>query len=585
VDQLAAELTELARMAPDRMSDRIAALSVRDQADLALRLPAKQRLELLLHAPKPMRLVRALPDGDLYLTLREIGPADAMPVLKLASAEQIHHLFDLESWRHDRFDAKRAGAWVALVLEAGEPALKRFLRTADDEVLALLFQQWLRIEQMEYEETGTAEKHGHGMTEMGTGKAFVTPDGGYRFSPTISEHAPAIRRMLQLFYELQPERYLSTLWAAQWELPSELEEKALHWRQSRLEEHGFLPREEALNVYAPPSGVTAHPEPPDAIDADGLSSSRLALTTPTGEARLAPLIDAMADPVRERVLHEIASLANRLLVADAGDSGDPAAHRAALSKAAAFVGVAMMLRGAGEPARAGRLLEEVPLLELFREGYAEVTELQYRARALVRSGWASRDARALELLDSPVLERVRALLEPPPRFVEVEAESQVGESREFRTLAEIRETGVSLELAEVVGDLLIRRLDLEIAVAGRAGASQTGQAPRFSSLFLTLLAWHAVRGELRGAPLPQELLADFLRNVASRRTASPEAPQRALELLLRALAERLELDSRSFAVLQAFGRFCLKRLAEECAGLDPGIPVDRRYVSSLLIAD
>ena len=110
---------------------------VREQAELALRLPPRERLTLLLHAPRPMRLVRSLPDADLYLTVREIGPADAMPLMKLASASQILHLLDLESWRRDRFDGDRSGAWVALLLEADESALRRFLRTADDEHLAL----------------------------------------------------------------------------------------------------------------------------------------------------------------------------------------------------------------------------------------------------------------------------------------------------------------------------------------------------------------------------------------------------------------------------------------------------------------
>ena len=99
LEQLVLELTELARMAPDRLEERIEALSLAEQVELALRLPAQERMELLLRAPMPMRLVRSLPDGDLYLTVREIGPEDSLGLLKLASAEQIHHVIDLESWR------------------------------------------------------------------------------------------------------------------------------------------------------------------------------------------------------------------------------------------------------------------------------------------------------------------------------------------------------------------------------------------------------------------------------------------------------------------------------------------------------
>ena len=121
IADLAAQLAQLARRSPEALKRQIATLTIRQQAELALRLPAAERLQLMLHAPKPMRLVRTLPDADLYLTVREVGPGDALPMLALASASQITHLLDLESWRRDRFDPERAGAWVALLCEAGEP--------------------------------------------------------------------------------------------------------------------------------------------------------------------------------------------------------------------------------------------------------------------------------------------------------------------------------------------------------------------------------------------------------------------------------------------------------------------------------
>jgi hypothetical protein len=91
-------------------------LELRQQVELLLRLPAEARARFLLDAPKPMALVRALPDGEFYLTAREIGPQGALALLALASASQIAHLLDLESWRRDRFDPLRSGSWVALLV-------------------------------------------------------------------------------------------------------------------------------------------------------------------------------------------------------------------------------------------------------------------------------------------------------------------------------------------------------------------------------------------------------------------------------------------------------------------------------------
>jgi hypothetical protein len=107
--------------------------------------------------------------------------------------------------------------------------------------------------------------------------------------------------------------------------------------------------------------------------------------------------------------------------------------------------------------------------------------------------------------------------------------------------------------------------------------------PRFSTFFLTLLAWHATRRELSTDALPGAVVSDFLRTVASRRTAARDAEERALEALVRSLIERFVLSAREAALLRAFGRACLERLDSECAALDPGVPLDPRFVSCLLL--
>jgi hypothetical protein len=438
IDALSRELIPLARKDPQALKDRLAALSVRDQAELALRVPPRERLELLLHAPKPMQLVRSLPDAELYLAVRELGPSDSLPLLALSSASQLLHLFDLEAWRRDRFDADRAGAWVALLLEAGEPVIRRFLRNADDEVLALLFHSWIRVTPIEIDDAEPTR--GHGETEAGNELGFLSPDGNHRFSPTIPEHAPAVRRIAEVFYHDQQERYLRTIWAAQWEVTDEIEEQALGFRQSRLEEHGFPTWEEALSIYAAPEGARAHPLPPDPVTPDALPSPRTPVRVSAGEAWLSAAVDSLDGPVRERVLHELVSLANRIHVADGSDTGDPAAHRAALSKAIGYVRIAIETRSSLDPASAARAIEEVPAIELFREGYAAATALQSRARRIVRKAGP-----ALQAVDPESLRRLRALLEPRP--LHRDATEPGSGLRDFRSLEEIE--GMRRELDRI----------------------------------------------------------------------------------------------------------------------------------------
>jgi hypothetical protein len=581
VSALVVELGELARHAPDRLTERIRALSIREQAELALRLPAEERLSLMLHAPRPMRLVRSLPDAELYLTVRELGPADALPLIALASADQLTHVLDLESWRQDRFDAKRAGAWVALLLEAGEPTIRRFLRSADDEMLALLFHSWARVSSIDFEADGAVELHGVRHSESGDELGLISPDGAFRFSPVIPEHAPAIRLVAQILYRDQPARYQEVLWAGATDMAAELEEATLHWRQSRLEEHGFPPWEEALSVYAAPSGARVHPRPAPSGDVDGLPTSLHPLRVLSPADRLLGGLERLPVARRDDALHELISVANRLLVADSADSGDPEAHRDTLRTAAGYIDIALEVRQAEDPSRVSTLLCDIPLVELFREGYAAAARLQHAARQLVETGWVQAHPRSLELLDSPLRERIEWLISRRPHYLEILEDGRAA-ARPFRRLREIDETARALELTRLIGTLMVERLGLEIACALQ-GTEDEVHPPLFSTYFLTLLAWHSSRGETRGDPLPADATADFLRNVASRRTAGPDAPLNALDRLIEAIALSFGLSASETALLRSFGRAALERLSAECSRLDPGLPVDSRHVSCLLL--
>lgn len=528
---LAEELMDLAARNPEALAARVARLGVREQAELALRLPAEDRLRLLLHAPKPMRLVRSIPDAELYLTVRDVGPADAMPLLALASADQLHHLIDLESWRGDRFDADRCGAWVALLQEAGEATLRRFLRTADDELLVLLLQRWVRLDEMQFDDMPDAG--GHGQSETGDEEGHVTPDGNHRFRPERDEHAPAIARMLRMLFVEQPQRYLRLLSAATWTLPAEAEEEALRWRASRLEEHGYPDPDEARTIYAPAApdrGSAAGPAsgaspsavlPIDVPDAGGdaeadapVPSARVALRLPIEAGLLAPALERLDPEACERALAETVALANRILVADGLDTGDREAHRAALAKAAGYLQIAFDARRATDASAAAAALARRPVLELFREGHDRVVALQERARRWFVRGWPGGDLDALRRLDPPVRQRVAGLLDTPPRFHVVDEIDRTEEFRPFRGLEELQEAGVALEAATFLGDLFRDRFGLPDAPAG------TGEPPRLSTLFLTLFARHALGEPAELSPLSPP------RPAASSARSPPAAPRR-----------------------------------------------------------
>ena len=83
------------------------------------------------------------------------------------------------------------------------------------------------------------------------------------------------------------------------------------------------------------------------------------------DSDLVAAIETLGSDARERVLFELLSLANRILVADAADTGDPRAHRAVIDKAAGYLAIALDTRRTGtraETADGRRAAEPGPRL-------------------------------------------------------------------------------------------------------------------------------------------------------------------------------------------------------------------------------
>jgi len=231
---------------------------------------------------------------------------------------------------------------------------------------------------------------------------------------------------------------------------------------------------------------------------------------------------------------------------------------------------------------ASEVMQEIPLIELFREGYTLAAKLQALARDLMDEGWASAHPRSLELLDSPVRERIERLLDKRPNYLEILEDGCLA-ARPFQRKREIEETRVAFEMAALIGRLMVDHLGLDVERAMEEGAASETEPPRFSTYLLTLLAWHSTRSALRGDPLPPDVASDFLRNVAARRTAPPQAATQALEILLRTMGSSFQLTEAERTILRSFGRAALERLSAECGSMDPGVPVHPRSVSCLLL--
>jgi len=514
------------RLGPAELSSARAALAA---------ARGKRRLEILLEARSPEALVRALPAEELYFTIREVGIADAAPLVPLASVEQFRAFLDLDAWHGDRLDPRRALTWLRAARSGsqqdarGEARWRRKLSGLDREVLFLVLRESLVLHDLS--ETPDPEVHGD--------RALRTPDGSFlvEFLVEGAEYS-ALRGILDDLYAEDPFQASRLLSSLRWDLPSELEESAL---TGRLADLGIPSPGEAASWFArSPRSPAAHAGPPHGSPGFFLAALAAGTLLDRGMEEL-PGGDLPGVQV------QIASAANAVLVADQVDLADPEAIRTAFQAARALLemGLEARLRAEGRPldgGEAAEVLARIPVKRIFQEGFGRLLDLRSRAERMVGAGSAG--TKEAPLLDAPLGEALFALTVRRPRYfpgLETRREDWATPSaaafapRPFLSTAELDRTAAALDLAE--GLLQMAR------TLGLASAAPGAPAHRLTALYLTALAGERLgRGfapePLAASEVPAAVAA--LATVDDQRLAAAGAPGSLLLELARARAAELQ---------------------------------------------
>jgi uncharacterized protein DUF6178 len=444
----------------------------------------KQKLELILSAPDPEQLVRALPAEELYFALLEIGPDDAAELVAMAAPEQFRHLVDMAAWRGSD-EGPRTGEvarWLRLAREGGsDPAKYRAqLWSLDLELLALLLRRQVVVHDLvEDEDPPTPEN---------PGLAFYTPDRRFLLEFTGSAEYETMRRLIEDLYAEDPFGAGQLIEDARWELPTELEESARHWRDGRLRDAGVPGFDEAISFYARPAAqkATASRAPPQAQ----------ALVSPDK-----PLLDAALERLEgdelERAEEAIVYAANAALVANQVSLHDPDEVRDQLAVARATLSLGLELLSSGDPGRAAAVLVEGPIRSVFQAAVGEGYRLQARARNIAARARLPQ-AQSTTVLDEPLESVVQGLLRTRPAF----HEPGQRRPRALGSRADVLRAEALLDEAEAELALLAA-LGIPPAVLGpRAEEAGLGPAAVKASAALRALVETQLRGEpfsLRGA--------------------------------------------------------------------------------------
>jgi hypothetical protein len=434
----------------------------------------KRKLDLILSAPDPVRLVRSLPAEDLYLALLDIGPDDAAEVVAMATPEQFRHFVDMSAW-HGRDEGPRTSEvlrWLRLSREGAGDQRVRFrgqLSGLDVELLALVLRRGMTVHDLG-EDAAPHPKR--------PDLAYYTPDRRFLIEFQNESEFAAMRQLIEALYERDEGAAGRLIEATRWEQTSELEEMARRWRDGRLRDLGVPDFEEAISFYARPAAVKL-PE-----TAPGL------VTPPRGN-----LVDAALELLEgedlERAEEAVVYAANAALVANKVPLDDADEVREQLAEARAMLSLGLELLSAGDPRRASRLLVDVPIRQIFQTAMGEAYRLQTRARKIAASARLPQ-AQSVTVLDEPLESVVQALLKPRPLFHEPGKRTP----RAFASRAEIAQAESLLDEAEATVSLL-SALGIPPAALEKK-AEEAGLGPA------AVKASGAIRSLVNGTPLSDE---------------------------------------------------------------------------------
>jgi hypothetical protein len=314
----------------------------------------------------------------------------ALPILLQLSQEQLQTGIDLDCWNRYDFAADSLDEWLAACAQAGPESLVQAFFSLDYAVQLLFLAQTVTVYDPDADQVPPEDE------ENVTSRA-MTPDGFYLLE--LKTELPLNIHpftLLDAMYQYDPTATHQLLSEVRVELPMQIEEEALHFRNGRLQDIGFVPPDEAAVLFSRPALRQPLPRPRKPIDsvltgvpavyAGSLIETTLlqrALSLVTDQEFLSSLEQEIVWAINSAIIaygektqdiKQITAIAER--VRDTISLG--------LESLLAKQEPNCPLDGPAAAAKASDLLEVWSITDLFRHGFAAVSGLRQEARQALR---------------------------------------------------------------------------------------------------------------------------------------------------------------------------------------------------------
>jgi len=407
-------IVETKQVASARLSEpAFHALSFPEKRSYLRTTAAKEKMDLILSDDEGKRLAGAMEPQEFFWLMKEIGEADALGLLQLASPEQCLFILDMELWEGWNFSEEKACHWLAYFMEGGEPRIHEMLNYLDYEFLQLFLSRELIVGGGIGDQSNDEERFGD---------YDHTFDGVFMLSFKNPKHSQLIGSFISMLIKLDNPLYTALMEGIKGDVDLELEEECQRFRTGRLEDLGFPPLDEALSIYARVN--------PESFEAHGDKNLR-----PAGEGgSLVPMLTANDDTLLFRALalagsellvQELNYLVNSALVAEGGAFHEQETMTGILQRVCGYLNIALEKLSAGDEQQAVTLLQGEKLKRLFQLGYSIVLELKF----------AAQDTQTVDYATGKLLAGLKA---KRPRYYRGLDADGIDGYREFKEMADVK---------------------------------------------------------------------------------------------------------------------------------------------------
>jgi len=417
-------------------------------------LNGQEILDFFLEQTDARKTVQNLPEGDFYWLVKKIGENDCLPLIELASKNQLQYILDIEIWKKDRMDVNITFNWLHRILLSDPERLAKWIFEDLQKTAALFFLKTIQVDIREEDEPYNIKE------------GFFTLDGTFYIKSMNEDMNEDIQLLCRAMARVDLKNYHNLILNFTGILPAETEEELYRLRNVRLAEHGFLPYDEAIAIYSPLKKTALKQKGQTVKASKWIQEEETGNSVPIlpifyaqdFTALIKAFYDVHNHGYTDKLKMEFAALCNTIISANTNHADNFDTLVKICRQAAGYLNIALEHTCGDDTRLAVETIINNPLDSVFRVGFGMALKLKWKAKQWLQKSWFKRqgfDNTFWGDMYGGVLTGV--LLERPMFCIN---KDQKEEFRSFESMSELKEATDILDKI-IALDNLLESLEME----------------------------------------------------------------------------------------------------------------------------